>query len=63
MSRRRSSVLLPFNVTATRTGIHTSSIENATLMRSKSIPTKRRRTQIEIPESGGDAEDSATCEG
>ena len=50
MSRRKSSVLLPFNATATRTGNHSSHAENVTHMRSFKTPAKRRRTQVEIPD-------------
>lgn len=50
MSRRRSSVLLPFNTTVNRTGNHLSFAENVSQLQSKKTPAQRRRTQIEIRE-------------
>ncbi len=63
MSRRKSSVLLPFNATATRTGNHSSYAENVTHMRNKKTPAKRRRTQVEIPDQEMDEEVLEVCEG
>lgn len=63
MSRRKSSVLLPFNATATRTGNQSSYAENVTQMRSTKTPAKRRRTQIEILEPEMEDDVLEVCEG
>lgn len=64
MSRRKSSVLLPFNATATRTGLnYTSHAENVTYMRNKKTPAKRRRTQVEISKPNLEEDMLEICEG
>ena len=58
-TRRRSSVMLPFNVTSNRT-IQSG---NVTYLRNKKTPAKRRKTEIEIPENDFDNEILMICEG
>lgn len=61
MSRRKSSVLLPFN--ATRTGNHSLFAENASHIRNKKTPGKRRRTQVELENPDIDGDGLEVCEG
>lgn len=67
MSRRKSNVLLPFNVTATARTPHglnqTSYAENVTYLRNKKTPAKRRRTQVEISRAEIEEEMLEMCEG
>ncbi|KAI9561925.1 hypothetical protein GHT06_012887 [Daphnia sinensis] len=51
MSRRKSSILLPFNTTASKAGNQT---ENVSHIRNRKTPAKRRRTQVEVLETGLD---------
>ncbi|EFX84777.1 hypothetical protein DAPPUDRAFT_222696 [Daphnia pulex] len=48
MSRRKSSVLLPFNLNASKTVNETA--ENVTVLRTKKTPANRRRTLVEVVE-------------
>ena len=61
MSRRKSSVLLPFNATVSRIG--TSHTENVTYTRNKKTPAKRRRTQVDLREPEIEEEMMEICEG
>lgn len=54
MSRRKSSVLLPFNSTATKGGNQTTYTENVSHIRNKKTPAKRRRTQVQLLETSLD---------
>lgn len=60
MSRRKSSVLLPFNATVSRIG--TSHTENVTYTRNKKTPAKRRRTQVDLREPEIEEEMMEICE-
>lgn len=48
MSRRKSSVLLPFNLNASNAVNQTA--ENVTVLRTKKTPANRRRTVVEVVE-------------
>ncbi len=48
MSRRKSSILLPFNLNASKTVNQTA--ENVTVLRTKRTPANRRRTLVEFVE-------------
>jgi hypothetical protein len=61
MSRRKSSVLLPFNSTATKT--INQSAENVTLLRSRKTPAKRRQTLVEFLQPELDENDLEVFEG
>lgn len=51
MSRRKSSILLPFNSTASKADNQTG---NVSRVRNRKTPAKRRRTQVEVSEPGLD---------
>lgn len=51
MSRRKSSILLPFNSTASKADNQTG---NVSRVRNRKTPAKRRRTQVEVLEPGLD---------
>jgi len=61
MSRRKSSVLLPFNHTASKTLNQTA--ENAIHLRNKKTPANRRRTLVEFVEPELDENDLEAFEG
>lgn len=61
MSRRKSRILLPFNLNATRTVNQTD--ENVTALRTPRTPANRRRTAVELVEPELDENDLEVFEG